>query len=269
MSGATPDIQQDKIRQESEPALSLHILLRCFFRTWFVGAGWNQRGMQNIGLAFAMDPGLQALYGSGESLHTARLRYACHYNTHFFWTPLLVGIFLGIEKKICSGSLPAELFENVKGTTVYTLSAIGDSFFGASLLVFWSLITGCFFVAGWNRLALALGFACFLGLFFFKAITFWLGLREDLNFLQRLGRWKLITWGQRCKYVNCILLVCLWALAWPRPFFWYHWVFFLVGIALLAVATLAVRISRELLVALLVVLYLSLPWLERVLTRLF
>jgi len=245
------------------------ILLACLLRTWLVGAGINTRGMQNLGLAYAMDPGLKALYGGGERLRLARKRYAKHYNTHPFWTPLLVGIFLGMEKKISQGILTVELYESVRDTTIYTLSAIGDSFFGGSILVLWSLTTACLFLSGNASAAVVLGLVCFAGLIVFKCGTFWLGFREGLNVLHRLGRWNLINWGQRFKLVNAALLVAVWVLAWPGSIVWYEWlpVAFLFGGAAALVSSSG--LSREILMAGVLAVYLGLPWLKKLVGSLF
>ena len=70
------------------------------------------------------------------------------YNTHFFWTPLLVGLFLSLEEKIAQGVAPAEMLDNVKTTTAFTLSAIGDTFFSASLMGLWGLSAACLVAGG-------------------------------------------------------------------------------------------------------------------------
>lgn len=245
------------------------VLLACLARTWVVGAAISTRGMKNLGLSFAMDPGLSAIYGEGETLRLARLRYAQHYNTHPFWTPLLVGIFLGMEKKISRGLLTVELYESVRGTTIYTLSAIGDSFFGGSVLVLWSLTTACLFLSDHGTAAVVLGLSCFAALAVFKAVTFWLGFKEGLNVLHRLGRWNLINWGRRFKLVNAALLVAVWILAWPGPIVWYEWTGAGVLFTAASALVLSTGLSREIVVATALAVYLGLPWLKTFVLALF
>lgn len=113
--------------------MGARVLLRIFLRTYVVGATFNTKGMQNVGFALVMEPGLVDLYGHDPAaLQRARSRYLKHYNTHPFWTPLLAGIFLSMEKKIASGLLPADILLKLRSTTVYTLSALGDSFSAAA-----------------------------------------------------------------------------------------------------------------------------------------
>ena len=43
-------------------SVSALALLRAFWRSLFLQAAWNPRGMQNLGFADAMGPALDALY---------------------------------------------------------------------------------------------------------------------------------------------------------------------------------------------------------------
>jgi PTS system mannose-specific IID component len=243
--------------------LDTRILLQVFLRTYMVGATFNTRGMQNVGLAFIMEPGLRALYaGDPAALKRARGRYLKHYNTHPYWTPLLAGIFLAMERKIALGMLPADILPKLRSTTVYTLSALGDSFFGGSFLVMWSLVgvnlaaaDRIGFLACWVLLCLA-------ALQFFKMFTFGRGYAQGLAFLQRLKSWGLIDWGRRLKLVNGVLLAMFvlqvapgggpWPLAWAG------------GAALLAASGMLRSRDRIMILAALVLGGLFFPW-ERVL----
>lgn len=194
--------------------------LRSFMRCYMAGAGFNTRGMQNIGLMFAMMPGLRTIHTDPKELKAALKRYVSHYQSHPFWLPCLVAIYLSVEASIAAGRFPAKMFAKVKDTTAYTLSAIGDSMFAGSLLIFWALSTICLLLVGLRGLALAEGVILFLTLQGFRAYTFVGGLRDGFKFLERLKRWDLINWGRRIKYVNAGLLVCLWAIIWPGESWW-------------------------------------------------
>ena len=197
--------------------LTYRDLFKCFWRTYLVGANFNTRGLQNIGLAYAMDPGLKAIHRSDASLQAARGRYVRLYNTHPYFTPLLVGAFLFLEKNIAQGMIPSTAQESFQSTASYTLSALGDSFFGGSLVVFWTLamtillLSGSYWVAGFWFLG------CFLGLQLFKAVTFWLGFRKGLAFFQRLRQVNLMHWGHWIKLVNAGGVLFLWWMLYPFP----------------------------------------------------
>jgi PTS system mannose-specific IID component len=191
------------------PDIHWPTLLRCFLRTYLVGANFNLRGLQNMGLAYAMDPGLKELYPVGTDLRQARKRYLYHYNTHPWWTPLLVGCFLNLEKRLEAGGLSPQNFISIRQTLTYTLSAIGDSFFGGSFLVTWSLLAALVLICGHFGLALGLLVASWILLQVFKAWIFCLGVSQGMGFLGRLRQWDLINWGQRLKILNAVLVLVL------------------------------------------------------------
>lgn len=239
--------------------MDTRVLLRIFLRTYMVGATFNTKGMQSVGLAYVMDPGLQAIHGADHrALKQARGRYLKHFNTHPFWTPLLVGIFLSMEKKIALGVVPADILPKLRTTTVYTLSALGDSFFGGSFLVLWSLVGVNLAAAGYIGALVFWICLCLMGLQAFKMFTFARGYAQGLSFLQRLKSWNLIDWGGRLKLANSVLVALfllqaapaggLWTLAWGA------------GAGLLALAGFARTRDRSIILAVLVLGGLAAPW---------
>jgi len=205
-----------RVLGERSGALDARTLLSCFFRCYLIGAAYNTRGLQNVGLAYAMEPGLAVLYPDPAVRGEVFGRYLKLYNTHFFWTPLLVGLFLSLEEKIAQGVAPAEMLDNVKTTTAFTLSAIGDTFFSASVMGLWGLSAACL-AAGGRDMALALLAAgLFLTAQTFKVLTFRAGYIEGFQVLRRLKRWDLVNLGRRIKLANAVLLAVFWVLSRPR-----------------------------------------------------
>lgn len=242
--------------------LTAPILVQTYLRCYFVGAAFNSRGLQSVGLALAMEPGLEALYPDAEERRKAWKRYIKVYNTHPLWTPFLVGVFLSLESRIARNQFPAAMLEQVKSTVVFTLSAVGDSFFGGSLTVLWALATACLLAAGHTVWALYFGALLFLTLNAFKVVTFVMGYRQGLAALGAVKRWDLINWGRRIKVANAVLLVSLWTLVWPEgpdPMSW------AVGLAVLTATALAagrLRFYREALVAIGVIAGLFFLWIQ-------
>ncbi len=182
------------------------MLLRCFLRTYWVGAAYNARGLQNIGFMYALEPGLEAIHRQGKALRSARLRYARHYNCHPFLTPMLLGAFLNIECAIAEGRLAPQALLNLKDTTANTLSAIGDSFFTGTLLNTWVLVASSFILLGFPYVALALTGLAFALLQCFKLAIFVMGCKRGLGSLLFMRRLDLINWSERLKYINAALL---------------------------------------------------------------
>ncbi len=219
--------------------------LRSLLRCYLAGSCYNTRGMMNIGLVYAMLPGLAAIHTDTAELKSAIKRYVKHYSTHPFWLPCLVGVFLSAEMRIAKGTFPREMLEKIKNPTSYTLSAIGDSVFAGSLLIFWALASVCLLVAGFRLLPFAFGALLFVGLQLFRVYTFWSGIRKGFSFLEKLKRWGLIDWGARIKFLNSLLLLFLWYLLWPKPIVWWQWLLVLVGMGLVGRLIRTTGIPRE------------------------
>jgi PTS system mannose-specific IID component len=237
----------------------IKVFVRMFLRTYLVGACINTRGMQNIGLSYAMDPGLRLLYTSVDDLQKARKRYLRIYNTHPCWTPLLVGLFFYMEKKILKGLLPPRALPKMKSTIAYTLSAVGDSLFGGSVYVFWSLSTMIFLALKLDWVAFGWAVTWILILEGFKLYTFWKGISQGIPFLARLRSWNLINWSARIKVINAVLLVIFWLIVWPGQKTPLSWIVGTAGILVLAwLGTLFYR-AREVIIILLAVLVMAMP----------
>ncbi len=187
--------------------LSPSLLLRCFLRSYFVYAAYNSRGMQNIGFTYAIDPGLRAIHRSPGDLLAARVRYIRHYNCHPFWTPLLLGVFLHTEAAIAAGRLHPAAFTGIKDVTINTLSALGDSMFGGTLIVTWALSSALLISRGHPMVALSVSVSLFIMLQLFKLAGFLAGLSRGLSILFWLRKINLINWADMLKLINALLLV--------------------------------------------------------------
>ncbi len=189
----------------------LLVLLKCFFRTYFIGSMYNTKGLQNLGLLYIMDPGLKYFYkGSAQGLAEARKRYLGHYNSHPYFLPFLVGYFLFLESKIAKGILPRDSLRTIKATTAYTLSALGDSFWGGSLLILWSFIEIILLINKYITLAFVFFISTFIFVQCFRFFVFWQGFNKGLSFFEVIKNMNLIQWSKRIKIINSILLIFIW-----------------------------------------------------------
>ncbi len=194
--------------------LTFNTSLQCLLRTWCIGAAMTTKGMQHIGLVYALDPGLKQLYEEGESLQNARQRYLCHVNTHPYMAPLLVGFILNFEQNIRSKDMGQNHMANLVGTTGTTLSAIGDSFFSGSLVVFWALLSVLCILHSHPMWAILFTACLIVLLIAFRVYTFFLGLRLGLMALNHVRQWNLIALGERVKICNALLTVAvLWTVS--------------------------------------------------------
>jgi len=189
----------------------VRVLLRCFFRSYLIGAAYNTKGLQNLGLLYVMEPGLRLFYKDHpRGYMEARKRYLDLYNSHPYFLPFLVGYFLFLESRIAQGLVAPDGLKAVKQTSAYTLSAIGDSFFGGSLFVFWSLVEVLFILYGMHFLVLLWPIIFFVLLQLFRFFLFWRGWKRGLSFLQGLKALDLVSWSHWIKILNAFLLVLIW-----------------------------------------------------------
>ncbi len=189
--------------------LSTRTSLHCLLRVWFVGAAMTTHGMQHLGLLYALEPGLKALYKDSKNLSLARQRYLGHINTHPFMAPILVGFLLSIERLVAMHKMPAQHMPRLIDTTAETLSAIGDSFFSGTLLVLWALISTLFIInnAIWAAVLCSIIMLAFL--LIFRICFFFLGLRQGLMALSKLSKLNLINHAVALRMVNAILLALI------------------------------------------------------------
>ena len=233
--------------------LTTRTALHCLARTWLVGAVMTTRGMQHLGLLYVLDPGLKALHQDAAALRDARTRYLAHVNTHPFMAPLFTGMLLALEKQVALGHMGAQGMDILARTMATTLSALGDSFFSGTLLVFWALTATLCVMQGYTAVAAAGTGLLFALLLAFRIWTFFLGLRHGIAALQRVKQMDLINWGDRLKMVNALLLaLTLWDMAeLAVPAFW--WGNFFWGLLCLVCGSLLInraQIPRLLLLAL-------------------
>ena len=225
--------------------MDLKTLSKCFLRTYLMGSVFNTRGLQNVGLIYALDPALKKIYSEGKSLQRARRRHVRLYNSHPFWNPLLVGIFIYLERKTAKGLLPEEMIGKTKSTVVYTLSALGDSFFGGSLLVTWALGVMIIWYSGLGYAAAFLTIFCLIALQLFKIYTFYKGVTRGIAFLNRLKGWDLINCGIAVKMLNAALLLMFLVFLWPPGVGFPFFAGFAAGLCLFAYAVFKLPVCRE------------------------
>ncbi len=76
------------------------MLLRVFLRSLFLQASWNPKGMQNLGLVYALYPALEVLYPDPEARGEAVQRHLTFFNTHPYVAAAIVGGVLYHEERI-------------------------------------------------------------------------------------------------------------------------------------------------------------------------
>jgi len=119
----------------SAPAkvLSRRTLRRVFWRSLFLQAAWNPKGMQNLGFCYALQPALRELYPDPAKLAEATERHLCCFNSHPYFAATIIGGAVHHEELISRGEEPPEAVNSYKQALMGPLAALGDGFFWLSL----------------------------------------------------------------------------------------------------------------------------------------
>jgi PTS system mannose-specific IID component len=131
-------------------------LVRAFLRALFLQAGWNRRGMQNLGFAYAILPALDDLYAGAER-QAALARHLGFFNCHPYMAAAILGGAIHHEERVAAGAAPASAPQSYKQTLQGPLAALGDGFFWTALRPFFGALAAAGALAfGWPAVVLSL-----------------------------------------------------------------------------------------------------------------
>jgi PTS system mannose-specific IID component len=132
-------------------------LARAFVRVLFLQAGWNRRGMQNLGFAYAILPALEDLHPDEAARRAALTRHLGFFNCHPYMASAILGGAIHHEERVASGEEPAAEPQSYKETLQGPLAAIGDGFFWTALRpLFGALAAAGALAFGWPAVVLSL-----------------------------------------------------------------------------------------------------------------
>jgi PTS system mannose-specific IID component len=109
--------------------LSNGTLLQVAFRSFFLQASWNYRGMMNIGFLHAIKPGIDLIYPEEEGRRAAYHRHLEYFNTNPYFSSILMGVVLSLEERLRAGEIQEDIIHDTKEGLMTALAAVGDGFF--------------------------------------------------------------------------------------------------------------------------------------------
>src|SRR5207237_4136611 len=121
------------LAQAPRRRVSLFALLRVFWRSLFLQAAWNPRGMQNLGFAFAMQPALRELYPDPRARARAAERHLEFFNCHPYLAAAIVGGAVRLEEDVARGAADPRRVSAFKAALGPPFAALGDGFFWLAL----------------------------------------------------------------------------------------------------------------------------------------
>jgi mannose PTS system EIID component len=174
---------------------------RVFRRSLFLQASWNPKGMQNLGLAWALYPGLVWLYPDRTARKAAVLRHLTPFNTHPYVAAAIVGGCLYHEERIARAEEGPERVQAFKRALMGPLAALGDGFFWLSLKPAVGALC-CALVpllGGWAALLFVVLYNTVH--FALRIKLFRLGVHLGDRLVEGIAEERLPTWGARLRAV--------------------------------------------------------------------
>ena len=114
------------VTESSIVKMPIRVALSILWKSLFIQAAWNFKGMQNIGFTHAILPGLK--HTIPEKIPDAIKRYIPFFNTQPYMAPTAIGVFLHLYEQDNE-----ELIEKIRPSLTGSLAAIGDTFFWTTL----------------------------------------------------------------------------------------------------------------------------------------
>jgi len=111
------------------PSFGRLMLLQVAFRSFFLQASWNYRGMMNMGFLYAIQPALDKLYPPGPARQEAYSRHLEYFNTNPYFASLVMGVVLSLEERYRRGEIDADIIHDTKEGLMTACAAVGDGFF--------------------------------------------------------------------------------------------------------------------------------------------
>jgi mannose/fructose/N-acetylgalactosamine-specific phosphotransferase system component IID len=106
--------------------MPIRVALSILWKSLFIQAAWNFKGMQNIGFTHAILPGLKHIIPG--KIPDAIKHYIPFFNTQPYMAPTAIGVFLHLH-----GQGDEEMIEKIRPSLTGSLAAIGDTFFWTTL----------------------------------------------------------------------------------------------------------------------------------------
>lgn len=161
-------------------------LLRISLRLAFLQTTWCEQGMQSVGLAYCLLPGLKRIYATQEEMNEAIKDHQEPFNTH----PFLVAVLVGVTLKLKEDGKDSREINSFLRSTMGPLAALGDPFFRGALPFFVAVMSSLAAMVG----GLLAGILTLLVLFnamhiFVRFSGIVLGYRESYAVLKRVAYW--------------------------------------------------------------------------------
>lgn len=187
-------------------ALTKATLIKVAFRSFFLQASWNYRGMMSMGFLYAISPGLDKIYDDINARENAYMRHFEYFNTNPYFASVVMGVVLALEERLSRGEISDEVIHYTKEGLMTACAAIGDGLFWDSWRPFVA-VASLIFASG-NYMLTPLFFLILYNiphLYFRFAGIFW-GYVEGTHVIRSLKKFQFPQIRQNLRYGTLVLL---------------------------------------------------------------
>lgn len=128
--------------KDAKGCLTRQDMKKVFFRSFTSMGSFNYKGYNNIGYVYSIIPALEKIYGDNKEGLTEALARNCEFfNSHPYFSNLIMGVSLALEeKKAKEGSVDSALITATKASLMGPLAGIGDSVFQGTFRIIFSAL---------------------------------------------------------------------------------------------------------------------------------
>jgi len=183
--------------------------LQVAFRSFFLQASWNFRGMMNMGFLYSLKPALDMIYPDSPERQAAYKRHLDYFNTNPYMSSIVMGVILSLEERLKKGEITEDIIRDTKEGLMTACAAVGDGLFWDSWRPF--VAAAALVLAFGNYLFTPLLFLAFYNIphlyFRFQGI-FW-GYRLGTDVIRLLRRFQIQRIRLALRYATLTLLCYL------------------------------------------------------------
>jgi PTS system mannose-specific IID component len=184
------------------------LLARTLVKSFLLQASWNFKGLQSLGVLYAIAPALRYLYPN-EELAVAYRRHLEYFNTHPFMASPVLGIILALEEKKRRGEEGYLDVHEFKKMIMAPFAAMGDALFWGGLRPLAAVIALFFAVKGSLWAPLVFLFFFNIPHLWFRIIGMLRGYAFGLGIVGDIQRYRLPDLAIRLKEGTVVLLGAL------------------------------------------------------------
>lgn len=170
--------------------LSNMMLLKLAFRTFFLQASWNYRGMMSLGFLYAVRPALDLIYPPGTARDNAYLRHLEYFNTNPYFSSIIIGVLVQLEERLKNKEISEDILHDTKEGLMTACAAIGDGLFWDSWRPFVAALTLVFAFNNYLLTPIIFLFIYNLPSLYFRFVGIFWGYNHGTDVIRKLRQFN-------------------------------------------------------------------------------